>query len=221
MKIAYVNPNATVAMTEAMVAVAAKALPSAQIVGLTNHDGPPAIQGAADGAAALPGVLARIAEAEADGANAVVIGCFDDTGLSEAQAATALPVLGIGQSSYVMAGVLGRKFAVVTSLAVSIPVIVGNIEAGGYQPNCAGVVASDLPVLTIDEGAEETRVHLASRISEAAATTQAGAIVLGCAGMAPLRDDLAARTGLVLIDGVAASAFLAQAAVGYLGSTTE
>ncbi len=218
MKIAYVNPNATMAMTEAMVAVAMRALPSAQIVGFTNSDGPPAIQGAEDGAAALPGVLARIAEAEADGADAVVIGCFDDTGLIEAQAATALPVLGIGQASYVMAGVLGRRFAVMTSLAVSIPVIEENIARGGYEANCAAVLASDLPVLTIDEGSEETRVHLATCITDAAAKTKASAIVLGCAGMAPLRDDLARRTGIVLIDGVAASAHLAQAAVGYLAA---
>lgn len=218
MKIAYVNPNATVAMTDAMVAVAAQVLPAAQIIGLTNHDGPPAIQGAADGEAALPGVLARIAQAEADGADAVVIGCFDDTGLAEAQGMTSLPVLGIGQSSYVMAAVLGRRFAVMTSLPISIPVIEGNINSGGYAPNCAGVLASDLPVLTIDEGSEETRAHLAACINQAARDTKAGAVILGCAGMAPLRQDLTTRTGVVLIDGVAASATLAQAAVSYLSS---
>jgi allantoin racemase len=45
----------------------------------------------------------------------------------------------------------------------------------------------------------------------------AEAIVLGCAGMAPLASDLEARTGLPLIDGVRAAAHLAQAAAGFRG----
>ncbi|NVO23066.1 aspartate/glutamate racemase family protein [Donghicola mangrovi] len=213
MKIAYINPNSTAAMTEGIVAVAAAALPVARIIGITNIDAPSAIQGPEDGAAALPGVLRLVAEAEADGAGAIVIGCFDDTGLAEAQSITDLPVLGIGQSAYVMAGLMGRRFSVVTSLAVSIPVITENIAAGGYAPNCAGVYASHLPVLTIDEGSEPTRAHLAACLTEAAKTS--GAVVLGCAGMAGLRADLARRTGVLLIDGVAASAHLAAAAAGY------
>ena len=52
MKIVYINPNATRAMTDGIVATARAALPGAEITGMTNADGPAAIEGAADGDAA-------------------------------------------------------------------------------------------------------------------------------------------------------------------------
>lgn len=212
MRLVFINPNATAAMTEGVVAAAKRALPDADILGLTNTDGPPSIQGPEDGDAAVPGVLALISKTKAD---AIVIACFDDTGLAEAQAAADCPVIGIGQASYVMADLLGKRFSVVTSLAVSVPVIQGNIDATGHAARCVSVRASGLPVLTIDEGSEETRAHLAAEFLRARDEDSAEAVVLGCAGMAPLADDLARRTGMTLIDGVSAAAHLAKAAASF------
>lgn len=217
MKIAYINPNATQSMTDGIVTMAQEALCGAEIVGVTNTDGPPAIEGPEDGAAAVPGVLVRARAARAEGADAIVIACFDDTGLTEAQAALDCPVLGIGQAAYAMAMLLGRRFSVVTSLPVSIPVIEENIAALGFAGICASVRASGLPVLTIDEGAPETIDRIAEEIEAARVHDQAGCVILGCAGMSPLRAELAARAGLPLIDGVAASAQLARAAVACAG----
>ncbi len=212
MNIVYINPNGTVGMTDGIVAAARAALPQARIVGLTNRDGPAAIEGPADGAAAVPGLLRLLPEARKHGADAIVIACFDDTGLAQAQAAASCPVLGIGQSCYVMAQLLGLRFSVVTSLPVSIPVIEDNIAQQGFSGNCASVRASGLPVLTIDEGAPETIARIGLEIEEARSQDGASCVVLGCAGMAPLKPALAAATDLPLIDGVAASAQLASAA---------
>ncbi|MBY6090258.1 aspartate/glutamate racemase family protein [Maritimibacter alkaliphilus] len=212
MRLLYINPNATASMTDGILAAARAALPGVEITGETNTEGPPAIEGPEDGDRAVPGVLARVAAAKAD---AVVIACFDDTGLAEAQALSSVPVLGIGQASYLMATLLGQRFSVVTSLAVSLPVIRENIETLGFAGNCASVRASGLPVLVIDEGSEETRARLAEEITRARDEDGAGVVVLGCAGMAPLRADLEARSGVTLIDGVAASAHLAVAAAGF------
>lgn len=209
MKILYLNPNATEAMTHSVVTVARRALPDAEVIGWTNHDGPPSIQGPEDGAAALPGLRAMLPRAHAIGADVIVIACFDDTGLAELRAAAHCPVLGIGQCAYAMAGLLGEDFSVVTTLAVSVPVIEGNIARLGAR--CRKVRASGLPVLTVEEGSEATRRHLATEILRAKAEDGVAIAVLGCAGMAGLHDDLTARTGMVLVDGVAASARLAQA----------
>ncbi|WP_102226767.1 aspartate/glutamate racemase family protein [Acidimangrovimonas sediminis] len=214
-RITFINPNSTRAMTDSVVAVARAALPDATITGMTNTDGPPAIQGAADGAAAVPGLLARIPEARATGAEAIVIACFDDTGLAEAQAMAGCPVLGIGQASYLMAALLGLRFSVVTSTYPSIPVIESNIREQGFAGACASVRAANLPVLEIDEGLEPARARIAEEIALARDEDRAQAVVLGCAGMSALAPDLAARTGIRLIDGVAAAAYLARAAVGF------
>lgn len=215
MRLVYINPNSTRAMTESIVAVARACAPEADVTGWTNADGPPAIEGAEDGAAAVPGLLALLPEAQAAGADAVVIACFDDTGLAEARAAAHCPVLGIGQSAYAMAGLLGHRFSVITSLPVSIPVIEKNIAHQGFSDICLSVRASGLSVLTIENGAEATRARLAEEIELARIRDGATAAILGCAGMATLRPDLAARTGIALIDGVEASAHLAAATAGF------
>ena len=215
MKLVYINPNSTVSMTEGIVAAARSTMCGIPIEGITNGDGPAAIEGPADGDAAVPGVLARLAEAEEQGASAVIIACFDDTGLAMARAQASCPVLGIGQSAYVMASLLGLRFSVVTSLAVSVPVIEDNISNSGFAEACASVRPSGLPVLTIDEGAPETLDRIADEIG--AAQTQDGAqcAILGCAGMAPLMSHLKPRTRIPLIDGVTASVHLAIAAAAF------
>ena len=215
-RIVYINPNATQAMTDDIVATARAVLPGAEVVGLTNSAGPPAIEGPEDGDAAIPGVLALVRGAAA-GADAIVIACFDDTGLDEARAAASCPVLGIGQAAYVMAALLGLRFSVVTSVDVAVPVIRGNIERSGFDGLCASVRASGLAVLDIEAGSEAVRARLASEIALARDGDGAAAVVLGCAGMTGLRDDLAARTGVVLIDGVVASARLSVAAADFSG----
>ncbi|RWR30347.1 HyuE hydantoin racemase [Sinirhodobacter populi] len=214
MRLLYLNPNSTEAMTRSVVAVAQAAVPEAEVIGWTNHEGPPAIQGPEDGAAAVHGLMAMLPGARETRADAIVIACFDDTGLAQMRAAAHCPVLGIGQSAYVMAGLLGERFSVVTTLAVSVPVIEGNIARLGHAHACAAVRASGLPVLTVEEGGEPARARLAEEILRAREEDGVGIAVLGCAGMAMLRSDLALRTGMVLVDGVAASARLARAVSG-------
>ena len=213
MKIAYINPNASAGMTESITAAARQSLPEAEVFGLTNTKGPAAIQGEEDGLAAVPGLLSLLPVARAQGAEAIVIACFDDTGLAEARALAGCPVLGIGQSSFAMAQLLGLQFSVVTSLRISIPVIADNIEQQGFAGHCASVRASDLPVLTIDEGGPAVIDRIAEEIERARQDDNAACAILGCAGMAPLHAALAARFDFPIIESVAASAQLARAVI--------
>lgn len=210
MRVLYLNPNSTRSMTDQVVAVARAALPGDEVLGWTNADGPPAIEGPGDGARAVPGLLAMLPEAQAIGADVLVIACFDDTGLDEMRAAAHCPVLGIGQSAYVMSALAVPAFSVVTTLPVSIPVLEANIARAGLGAACVSVRASGLPVLEVEKGGEAVLSRLADEI-RAAARDGGRAVALGCAGMTQLRPALAARTGLPLIDGVTASAHLARA----------
>lgn len=218
MRIAYINPNATDAMTERVTEVVRTLSGTDEVIGYTNVGGPLAIQGPEDGQAAIKGVLALVDTAIAEGADAIVIACFDDTGLDAARAKSSVPVLGIGQAAFTMATLLGKRFSVVTSLAVSIPVIEKNIVHQNFAASCQSVQASHLPVLTIDEGSAETRNTLATAIRTTMATDGVDTIVLGCAGMAHLLDDLKNRTQGLLLDGVRASYALARACAVYPNS---
>lgn len=213
MRILYLNPNSTEQMTASVIAGARASVPTGiEVLGWTNTVGPPAIQGPEDGAAAVPGLLAMLEPAQQVGADAIVIACFDDTGLAEMRAAAHCPVLGIGQSSYAMAGLLGRRFSVVTTLDVSVPVIAENIRRQGFDGNCAAVRPTGLPVLTVEAGGEAVIDRIVQEIVVAAKKDGAETAILGCAGMTGLREAIASRAALPIIDGVQASAALAMAA---------
>lgn len=212
-RLLYLNPNSTVSMTDQIVAVATAALPGAEVLGWTNHTGPAAIQGPEDGADAVTGLMAMLPDAAKIGADVIVIACFDDTGLDDLRAAAHCPVIGIGQAAYVMAALAFGSFSVLTTLPVSVPVLQENIAHYGLDRACRSVIASGLPVLEVERGGEAVLTRLSDGIM-AAKADGGRAVALGCAGMAPLRVDLARRTGRPLVDGVVASAHLAQAILG-------
>ncbi|MEY8098315.1 aspartate/glutamate racemase family protein [Falsihalocynthiibacter sp. S25ZX9] len=210
MRILYINPNATEAMTDSIVAAARAAVSKTDIMGWTNHDGPVVIQGPRDGEAAVDGILALLPRARAERVDAIVIACFDDTGLMQVRAAAHCPVIGIGQAAMTVAALYAGPFAIVTTLAASVPVITANVASYGYDQACSGVFASGLAVLEVEAGGSDVEKQMAKSIATA---QDAGAqsVILGCAGMSHLKPALSDKTRFRLIDGVAASAHLAKA----------
>lgn len=220
MRICFINPNSTASMTDKIAAAARDvASPGTEIVALTSLSGPPAIQGAADGEAALPGLLALIA-AHAGAMDAFVIACFDDTGLIEARSLTDRPVHGIGEAAFVEAMAGGRRFSVVTTLSISIPVIAGNIESYGFGASCVKVRASEVAVLDLEDEGSAARETVAVEIARAVAEDRPDAIVLGCAGMADLAASYAERFRLPVVDGVAAAVRLLEGRSPGVGKPT-
>ena len=206
-----VNPNTTAAMT-AVIARAARNVARAgtTIRAVESAFGPASIEGAYDDAFAVPGLLERIAEGESEGADAHVIACFDDTGLDAARALSNVPVIGIGEAGFHLASMVAHRFAVVTTLARSVPVLENNLLRYGLDRRCARVRATDVPVLELDNPASNARARIAAEISRALDQDGAEAIVLGCAGMADLAASLSAEFGVPVIDGVAAAVVLAE-----------
>ncbi|NVK33521.1 MAG: aspartate/glutamate racemase family protein [Rhodobacteraceae bacterium] len=214
MHILVVNPNTTKSMTDKIGAAARKAASFGTLItALTSRRGPSAIQGREDGANALPGLYEVINETlDADPTiDALVIACFDDTGLWELKARLAIPVLGVGEAGYIVAAVLAHRFSVVTTLSVSIPVLEENLQRQGLFERCARVRASEVPVLDLEDPASDARSKIEAEIAAALAEDDIGALVLGCAGMADLADELTKTFGLPVIDGVAAAVRLAEA----------
>ncbi len=207
--IVLINPNSTVSMTDAMVRTAQDVAPGVRVVGWTSHDGPPAIQGPEDGAASVPPLLELVAKASDLGARAVIIGCFDDTGLDEARQVATCPVIGIGQAAYHLAVLAGARFSVVTTLAVSVPVLEQNIRRYGLWGQLGRVRASGVAVLDLEGDAELAARRVLDEIADAAATDGVQSIVLGCAGMVDLPARAEEESGVRIIDGVRAAVQIA------------
>jgi allantoin racemase len=205
-RIAFINPNATEVMTQTCHAAFATYLPDGyEAVAITNEMGPPAIQGHKDGEAAIPGLLEIIAKSDYD---AYIIACFDDTGLEQARQITKSPVIGIGQASFHYAALRSGRFNVLTTLAVSIPVISENIGNQGFSGVCNGVYASGVPVLELEHNPDASRQIVASHIQRLTKKEPDIAVILGCAGMTNIWQKLQADFSTPLVDPVAAAAKL-------------
>ena len=214
MRLNIVNPNTTAAMTKSIAATAAKfARADTIILGVESPFGPPSIEGAYDDAFAVPGLLERIKEGEADRADAHVIACFDDTGLDAARALANAPVVGIGEAGFFAAAMLAHRFAVVTTLSRSVPVLENNLLRYGLDRRCTRVRATEVPVLELDNPASGARAKIGAEIARALDEDRAEAIVLGCAGMADLAASLSVEFEVPVVDGVAAAVVAAEGLV--------
>ena len=204
-----INPNATASMTDAMVETARKAVPRVNVVGWTSVKGPPAIQGEQDGEVAIPPLLELVKQADEEGAKAIIIGCFDDTGLDAARDLAGCPVIGIGQAAYHLASLYGQRFSVVTTLDVSVPILVENIKNYGLERNLGQVRASGTPVLALENDRENATKRVKAEIHTASREDDIDSVVLGCAGMVHIVDDNE-DLPIKLIDGVHAAVQLAS-----------
>ena len=206
----FINPNSTDAMTDSCVETLKSELPEfCQVKGITNYDGPAAIQGEKDGIAAIPGLLAEI-EKNA-GCDGFIIGCFDDTGLAEARLVSRKPIIGIGQSAFHMAALRHGKFCVLTTLEVSVPVIKQNIETQGFGNLCKDVMASGIPVLELENNPVDAINTLSECIKIIEDQDPDIAVVLGCAGMTNVCKKLQARHNVYLLDPIVCSARMVNA----------
>lgn len=215
MHILLINPNATASMTEqATRSARSVALPDTRIAAATGIDTPLSIEGFADEAFSVPSMLGQIRAAEAQGAQATVIACFDDPGLDAAREVAAGPVIGICQAGVQAAMVLAKRFSIITTLPRSVPVIEDLVQRYGAHQHCRKVRCIDLPVLSLEADMAHAHALLRAEICRARDEDGAEAVVLGCAGMSELAAPLSRETGVVVIDGVVVATKLAEALVG-------
>ncbi|AAK88746.2 Asp/Glu/hydantoin racemase [Agrobacterium tumefaciens] len=221
MHIRLINPNSTASMTAQALDSALRVKQKDTHVSAANPvDTPVSIEGQADEAMAVPGLLAEIRKGEGHGVDAYVIACFDDPGLHAAREVARGPVIGICQAAVQVAMTISRRFSIITTLPRSIPIIEDLVEDYGAQRYCRKVRAIDLPVLGLEEDPEVAEALLRREIEAAKREDAAEAIILGCAGMSSLCDRLRDATGVPVIDGVTAAIKLAEALVG-AGYTTS
>lgn len=219
MKLLVINPNTTQSMTQkAEVAAQSVARSDTEIVATNSKSGPYSIEGYFDAAMCVPGLVEE-ARRHTD-ADAMIIACFDDTGLDAMRCLFDKPVIGIGEAGYHAAAMVANRFSVVTTLSRSVAGISDNLRRYGLDSKCASVRATDIPVLKLEEGDPETLDKIRAEIKAAISEDKAEAIVLGCAGMADLMQQLSNEFGIPIIDGITCAVGMAETLVS-AGLTTS
>ena len=214
MDIWVINPNATESMTDKIAGAARRvARPDTVITARTGRGAPVSIEGHADEAMAMPALLAAVREAEAAGADAIVVACFDDPGLGACRELATGPVMGICEAAAKAATVIATSFGVVTTLPRSVPIIEEALRRYGAHHHCRKVRAASVPVLELEEPGSDARLKVRDEILRARDEDGCEAVILGCAGMADLVEWLTEECGIPVIDGVVVATAMVEALV--------
>jgi allantoin racemase len=116
---------------------------------------------------ALGPMLELFAQAETEGCGAAVIGCFYDGGLREARELLRMPVVGMGESSMLLAATLGHRFSIIVGRRKWIPKMTDNAVLLGLDRRLASFrsVEMGIPEIQADPDAFLDRVIEEARLA--------------------------------------------------------
>jgi len=149
----------------------------------------------------LVDILHLIREAEMQGFDAAVIGCFYDVGLQAArEVAERMAVVAPCEASTHLAATLGDRFSIIVGRRKWIPEMRANVVKYGMKERLASFKAVDLGVLDFHKDEEETARRLREVAREAVARDGAEVLILGCTATYGFYRDLQEELGVPVID---------------------
>ncbi|WP_306223338.1 aspartate/glutamate racemase family protein [Bosea beijingensis] len=207
-RILVINPNSNEMITEglrqALVPLAFAEGP--EIICESLPEGPAGIETQEHvESVSLP--LRRRVEAAND-VDAFVIACYSDPGLHVAREGTRSPVFGIAECGVLTALTRADRFGVIAIKSRSIPRHIRYLRQMGLMDRLAGERPLEMSVAESATG-EGTLQRMIAIGTELRDLDGAGAIVMGCAGMARHRRPLEDALGIPVIDPTQAAVAMA------------
>ncbi|MFA8384214.1 MAG: aspartate/glutamate racemase family protein [Pelagibaca sp.] len=209
--IVVINPNSNQVVTDGLQdALTAFDLPGGpEIECLTLAEGPFGIESQFDSdSVVLP--LAKLMQSRPD-AGAFVIACYSDPGLDTCRSVVPQPVFGIQESGVLTAMARADRFGVIAIADGSIPRHRRTMARMQVLDRLACEIALNM---SVDESARGAGTF--DRLVEVGSSLRqqgAGAVILGCAGMARHRAPLEAALGIPVIDPTQAAVAMALGAI--------
>jgi allantoin racemase len=220
MRILVANVNTTETMTEG-IAEAARAVASTgtEIVPLTPAFGAESCEGNFESYLAAIAVMDAVVRYEGE-YDAVIQAGYGEHGREGLQELLTVPVIDITEAAASTAMYLGRSYSVVTTLDRAVPLIEDRLILAGLHDRCASVRSSGMSVLELESEPNRAIEAIVAEAQLAVDIDRAEVIVLGCGGMAELKDRVVERCGVPVVDGVQAAVAVAEGLVN-LGLSTS
>lgn len=207
-RILVINPNSNEMVTEglrqALVPLAFAEGP--EIICESLREGPAGIE-TQEHVESVTLPLRRRVEAAND-IDAFIIACYSDPGLHVAREGTASPVFGIAECGVLTALTRADRFGVIAIKSRSIPRHIRYLRQMGLMDRLAGERPLEMSVAESASG-EGTLQRMIAIGTELKDLDGAGAIVMGCAGMARHRRPLEDALGIPVIDPTQAAVAMA------------
>ncbi len=213
MRILVVNVNTTQSMTDGIAEAARRAAsPSTEIVALTPDVGAESVESNFESYLAAVAVMDRVVRYP-DPYDAVIQAGYGEHGREGLQELLEVPVVDITEAAASTAMFLGHRYSVVTTLDRAVPMIEDRLKLAGLDARCASVRASGMTVLELESDPERAVEAIVDAADQAVRIDRAEVICLGCGGMAELEEQVRSRTGVPVVDGVAAAVCIAEGLV--------
>lgn len=220
MRLLVVNVNTTDSMTKSIGEQAARvAAPGTEIVPLTPAFGAESVEGNYESHLAAVAVMETV-RAYSEPFDAVIQAGYGEHGREGLQELLDVPVVDITEAAASTAQFLGRSYSVVTTLDRAVPLIEDRLALAGLSARCASVRAGGMAVLDLERDPGAAVEAIAEQAAQAVEQDRAEVICLGCGGMSGLSERVVERTGVPVVDGVAAAVTIAESLVR-LGLTTS
>jgi allantoin racemase len=195
-----INPNSLQAVTAAIDAALDRfrVQPTVRIECLTLHEGPAGVQTQVEADHLIPKLSAMVDQLE-ENASAFVIACFSDPGIHSIRERTHKPAIGIGEAAMLTACTLGQRIGVIAVTTTAIRRHLRYFGLMGLQMRLAGERAVGISVADLSDE-KRTLKRMIEVGSQLCAEDGADVLVMGCAGMAKLRDELEQAVGVPVIE---------------------
>jgi Asp/Glu/hydantoin racemase len=207
-----INPNSNEAVTRGLdeALQPLRFADGPEIVCSTLHEGPFGIETQADvESVTMP--LRRLVESD-HAADAFIIACYSDPGLHVCRESTTRPVFGIAECGVLTALSRADHFGVIAIRQRSIARHMRYLRQMGLVGRLAGERPLEMSVAESAAG-EKTFDRMLSIARDLKEQDGAGAIIMGCAGMARHRRPLEEALGIPVIDPTQAAVTMALGAV--------
>jgi len=202
--ILVINANTSVSMTEDIGKAAKRAASKGtEIITVASKRGPRTIQGPADSALSIPGMLEVAKEYEGQ-YNGIISACFGDPGIEPLRSAFGLPVVGILESAFHVASFTGNHFAVITPVKGSERRLRTFAGLKGMEDKIHSVLYAGVSIPDLESGSAGAEEYVYTAGNEAV-EKGADTLIFACAGMGWVVDKIASRFDVPCIDPVQAA----------------
>ena len=205
-RILYIDPVGVEVVEEGLQFLRSQKQEGTELTMVTLSRGPEHLEYRYYEALVLVDILHLIKEAESQGFDAAVIGCFYDTGLQDArEVAERMAVVAPCEASTHIASTLGEKFSIIVGRRKWIPQMMENVVRYGMKGRLASFKSVDLGVLEFHQDEEETARRFKEVGREAVERDGAEVLILGCTATYGFYRELQEELGVPVIDSMIAA----------------
>jgi allantoin racemase len=113
-----------------------------------------------------------------------------------------IPVVGPGETSMLVAAMLGHRFSIITVLDSVVPSLEKLARIIGVDGKLASVRAANIPVLDLRKDIETTKQRMVAESKKAMTENRADVIILGCMSMAfmGVSDEMQETLGIPVVN---------------------